>query len=63
MMCYMRRGGSWGEGGGDYTLNAIHEMGSSRGISVRAMSFSVSASSSNAKVKIAPGGVHVPTMR
>lgn len=45
------------------TSKAIHEIGSSCAISVRATSLSVRASSSNAKVKIAPGGVHVPTMR
>ena len=45
------------------TSNVIHEMGSSCGISVRLTSSSLSVSSLNAKVKMAPGGVQVPTMR
>lgn len=45
------------------TLKVIHEMGSSRGISVLLMRSIVRASSSKAKVKMAPGGVQVPTMR
>lgn len=46
-----------------FTLNVIHEIGSSSGIGVRLMSFRDNSSSSNSKVNIAPGGVQVPTMR
>lgn len=56
-----------GEGSGrtsrGLTSNVIQEMGSSCGISVRLTSSSVSFSSSKANVKMAPGGVQVPTMR
>jgi hypothetical protein len=45
------------------TLKLIQEIGSSLGISVFLISSSVRASSSKAKVKMAPGGVQVPTMR
>lgn len=45
------------------TSKVIQEMGSSSGISVFLISFSVNASSSNWSVKMAPGGVQVPTMR
>lgn len=51
------------EGRARLTLKVIHEMGSSAGISVRFTRSRVRASSSNAKVKMAPGGVQVPTMR
>lgn len=46
-----------------HTSKAIHEIGSSLGISVLLTNFKVKASSSNSKVKIAPGGVHVPTIK
>ncbi|KAH6610590.1 hypothetical protein Trco_000610 [Trichoderma cornu-damae] len=52
-----------GEDGAVAGVPAIHETGSSWAISVRLTSSSVSASSSKAKVKMAPGGVQVPTMR
>lgn len=45
------------------TLNVIHDIGSSSGIGVLLISFNVSASSSNSNVNMAPGGVHVPTIR
>lgn len=45
------------------TLKVIHEMGSSTGIAVRLTLTRVKASSSKAKVKMAAGGVQVPTMR
>lgn len=48
---------------GPLTSNVIHEMGSSWGISVLLTRSRVSFSSSKAKVKMAPGGVQVPTMR
>lgn len=49
--------------GGGSTSKVIQEMGSSSGIGVRLMSSTVSFWSSKANVKIAPGGVQVPTMR
>lgn len=45
------------------TSNAIHDIGSSWGISVLFTSFSSSASSSNWTVKMAPGGVQVPIIK
>lgn len=45
------------------TLNVIHDIGSSRGISVRFSNRSSKLSSSNSKVNIAPGGVQVPTIK
>lgn len=47
----------------ELTLKVIHEMGSSSGIGVLLISFSVSASSSNSTVKMAPGGVQVPIIK
>jgi hypothetical protein len=48
---------------GELTSKVIHEMGSSSGIAVLFISFKLSASSSNSKVKMAPGGVQVPTIK
>lgn len=45
------------------TLMAIQEIGSSFGISVRLTRLSSKVWSSNSKVKMAPGGVQVPTKR
>ena len=45
------------------TSKVIHEMGSSSGIAVFLINFKVRASSSNSKVKMAPGGVQVPTIK
>lgn len=45
------------------TSNVIQEIGSFSGIGVLLISFNVNLSSSNSKVKIAPGGVHVPTIK
>lgn len=50
-------------GTGELTSKAIHDIGSSLGISVRLTSSHVSFSSSKAMVKMAPGGVHVPTIK
>lgn len=49
--------------GTQLTSNVIHEIGSSSGMGVRLISFKVNFSSSNSKVKMAPGGVHVPTIK
>ena len=45
------------------TSNVIHEIGSSSGIAVLLINFKLSNSSSNSKVKMAPGGVQVPTIK
>jgi hypothetical protein len=45
------------------TSKVIHEMGSSSGIAVLLINFKVRDSSSNSKVKMAPGGVQVPTIK
>jgi hypothetical protein len=50
-------------GGFRLTSKAIHEMGSSWGISVRLTNSSVNFSSSKATVNMAPGGVHVPIIK
>lgn len=60
MSSQVTRGGSWAD---SLTSKAIHDIGSSYGISVRFTSSSVSFSSSKATVKMAPGGVQVPIMR
>lgn len=45
------------------TLKVIHDIGSSSGIGVLLMSFKLRLSSSNSNVKMAPGGVQVPTIK
>ena len=45
------------------TSNVIHEIGSSSGIAVLLINFKLNNSSSNSKVKMAPGGVQVPTIK
>lgn len=45
------------------TSKVIQEIGSSSGIGVLLIIFNDKVSSSNSKVKMAPGGVHVPTIR
>jgi hypothetical protein len=45
------------------TSKVIHEIGSSSGIGVLLISFKLKDSSSNSKVKMAPGGVQVPTIK
>ncbi len=45
------------------TSNVIQEIGSFSGIGVLLIKFKVNCSSSNSKVKIAPGGVQVPTIK
>lgn len=45
------------------TSNVIHEIGSSLLMLVLLINFKEKDSSSNSKVNIAPGGVHVPTIR
>lgn len=45
------------------TSKVIQEIGSSSGIGVLLSNFKVNASSSNSMVKIAPGGVQVPTIK
>jgi hypothetical protein len=52
-----------GDGYERLTSKVIQEIGSSSGMGVRLIIFKVRASSSNSKVKMAPGGVHVPTIK
>ena len=49
--------------GTELTSNVIHEIGSFSGIGVLLINFKVNFSSSNSKVKMAPGGVQVPTIK
>jgi hypothetical protein len=49
--------------GTELTSNVIHEIGSFSGIAVLLISFNVNSSSLNSKVRMAPGGVQVPTIK